>query len=236
MGTLIDVLTFISTFIGLIGAILTVYAKFRDLKKQSAREKEAAEDEVAARAAPPPLPTSGYTLPVAPARIRHPAPNSAAVAQAAALVKGPAMAIIIAGFLGLLFNLFMAGFGFVDEFVTPLSDKTQRAKSTELTKRGENRAKPYSAGKGENVGEPSSKTSDRASAVMGIMMFLAFSVACGTAVWAGFNMLWLRSYWLSIAGSFAIMPGACFCCLAGVPIGIWALYVLLKPEVRSAFT
>ncbi len=71
---------------------------------------------------------------------------------------------------------------------------------------------------------------------MTIVMLLALSVSCGAAVWAGFNMLYLRSYWLSVAGSFAIMPGACFCCLAGVPVGIWALSVLRKPEVSSAFT
>jgi hypothetical protein len=26
------------------------------------------------------------------------------------------------------------------------------------------------------------------------------------------------------------------CCLLGLPIGIWALVVLLKPEVKAAFT
>jgi len=80
------------------------------------------------------------------------------------------------------------------------------------------------------------KEHDRAAAVMAIFMLLCFSGACGMAIWAGFNMIKLRSYWLSVAGSFAVMPGACFCCLAGIPIGIWSLTVLLDPEVSSAFS
>jgi hypothetical protein len=36
--------------------------------------------------------------------------------------------------------------------------------------------------------------------------------------------------------SIAIMPGACVCCLAGMPVGIWAFVILLRPEVSAAFT
>ncbi len=45
----------------------------------------------------------------------------------------------------------------------------------------------------------------------------------------------LRSYWLSVAGSFAIMAGGATCCMGGIPIGIWSLSVLYKPEVAAAF-
>ena len=33
----------------------------------------------------------------------------------------------------------------------------------------------------------------------------------------------------------AVMPGMCLCCFAGMPIGLWSLSVLIKPEVSSAF-
>ena len=31
-----------------------------------------------------------------------------------------------------------------------------------------------------------------------------------------------------------MLPCTC-CCIAGLPVGIWALVILLKPEVKSAF-
>jgi hypothetical protein len=69
--------------------------------------------------------------------------------------------------------------------------------------------------------------------------FFVFKIVCLAAsclaIWAGFNMIRLKAYKLSIAGGIAIMPGACICCLAGMPIGIWSLVVLSLPQVRSAF-
>jgi len=52
---------------------------------------------------------------------------------------------------------------------------------------------------------------------------------------AALPMLWMRAYWLAVAASIvAMLPvGPSF--LAGVPIGIWALAVLTKPEVKAAF-
>ena len=33
----------------------------------------------------------------------------------------------------------------------------------------------------------------------------------------------------------AMVPCISPCCLVGLPIGIWALVVLMKPEVKAAF-
>ena len=57
---------------------------------------------------------------------------------------------------------------------------------------------------------------------------------------AGLRMKNLRSRGLAIAGSVAsILPcisiGCAPCCVLGLPIGIWALVVLNKPEVKSQF-
>ena len=135
-------------------------------------------------------------------------------------MKGPAIALLVVGFLGLAFNLFMAGFGFVDEFITPLTTDSKAAKT---------------AVKGETGKPAADRENDRGQAIMTIVMLLSFAMASAMAIWAGFNMIKLRSYWLSMAGSFAIMPAGCFCCLAGFPAGIWSLVVLLKPEVSSSF-
>jgi GYF domain 2 len=53
---------------------------------------------------------------------------------------------------------------------------------------------------------------------------------------AGFQMKRLENYGLAMAGSIAAMI-PCFspCCWIGLPIGIWALVILAKPEVKSAF-
>ena len=46
----------------------------------------------------------------------------------------------------------------------------------------------------------------------------------------------LESYgWAMTASILALAPCISPCCLVGLPIGIWALVVLAKPEVKSAF-
>ena len=46
----------------------------------------------------------------------------------------------------------------------------------------------------------------------------------------------LESYGLAMAASIiAMIPCFSPCCLLGLPIGIWAVVVLSKPEVKSAF-
>ncbi len=53
---------------------------------------------------------------------------------------------------------------------------------------------------------------------------------------AGLQMKQLRNYGLAMVGSIAAMvPCVSPCCWIGLPIGIWALVVLSKPEVKAAF-
>jgi hypothetical protein len=50
------------------------------------------------------------------------------------------------------------------------------------------------------------------------------------------QMLRRRMYGLAIASSILAMINIeCLCCVLGLPVGIWSLVVLLKPEVRSVF-
>jgi hypothetical protein len=47
----------------------------------------------------------------------------------------------------------------------------------------------------------------------------------------------LESYGLVMAASIvAMIPCISPCCLLGLPFGIWALIVLMKPEVKNAFS
>jgi hypothetical protein len=225
-----QILTIVTALIGVVSALLTLYAKSLDVKK-AARRNAAAQAQALAEAAPAePRRTVLSAVSVrAPALAPAPAPapvqDAGASERALALVRGPALAVLIAGTIGLFCNLFMAGFGYVDEFVTPLSTQTQQRRALEAAARTD-----PSIRLGELGGD-----SARATAVMGIVTLLSFAVISALAIWAGYGMLRLRSYWFSVAGSVAIMPGAAVCCFAGLPIGIWSLTVLFRPEVAAAF-
>jgi hypothetical protein len=157
-------------------------------------------------------------------------PGAAAVERARQAVKAPAITLIAAGSISLFCNLFIAGFGYVDQFVTPLTTES-RNKRAHLEIAG-GTTPPFSPGMPGTTGGASD---EQATVVLTILVLMTLSIAGAAAVWAGFGMLELRGYWLSVAGSFAIMPAGLFCCMAGVPIGIWSLSVLYRPEVASSF-
>ena len=52
----------------------------------------------------------------------------------------------------------------------------------------------------------------------------------------GIQMLRLRTYGLAVAGAIlGLNPLSCPCCMAQVPIAIWALVILFRSDVRMAF-
>ena len=52
----------------------------------------------------------------------------------------------------------------------------------------------------------------------------------------GIKMLNARGYSLAmLAAILAIVPVTSVCCIPGIPIGIWALIVLLNQDVKAAF-
>ena len=62
-------------------------------------------------------------------------------------------------------------------------------------------------------------------------------ITSGVVIFGALKMRNLQSHGLAMAASIiAIIP--CFgpCCCIGIPAGIWALVVINKPEVKSAFT
>lgn len=62
-------------------------------------------------------------------------------------------------------------------------------------------------------------------------------IAVGLVILVGaMKMKKLENYGFAMAASIiAMIPCFSPCCLLGLPIGIWALVVLSKPEVKSAF-
>ena len=68
-----------------------------------------------------------------------------------------------------------------------------------------------------------------ASAVVGIAVAVFI-------IFAALKMRELRQWELSLAASIvAMIPCISPCCILGLPIGIWALVILLRPEVKDAF-
>ncbi|MFY0524990.1 hypothetical protein ACN28I_18160 [Archangium gephyra] len=73
---------------------------------------------------------------------------------------------------------------------------------------------------------------------VGSILFSLLGVGLGGLIaFGGLQMTKLRMYGLAIAASIvATIPCfSCCCCVIGLPVGIWALVVLSRQEVRNAF-
>lgn len=72
----------------------------------------------------------------------------------------------------------------------------------------------------------------------GIFWSLITLGLAGFVIFAGLQMRSLKNWGVSLAGAILVMipcSTSCCCCL-GIPVGIWALITLTKPEVKSAFS
>ena len=68
-----------------------------------------------------------------------------------------------------------------------------------------------------------------ASAVLGLLV-------AGFLIYASMEMKKLSQWGLAVGASVvAMLPCVSPCCLIGLPVGIWCLVVLTKPEIKSAF-
>jgi hypothetical protein len=73
------------------------------------------------------------------------------------------------------------------------------------------------------------------SGAVGIVSCVIGVILSALVLYGALQMKRLRSYgWAMTACILALVPCTSPCCLVGLPIGIWALVVLLKPEVKSA--
>jgi hypothetical protein len=54
-------------------------------------------------------------------------------------------------------------------------------------------------------------------------------------IYAGLQMRQLHGWGLSLAGAIAAMLPCSPCCILGLPMGIWALMVLIDEEVKRSF-
>jgi hypothetical protein len=74
------------------------------------------------------------------------------------------------------------------------------------------------------------------SGVLGIFIAVVSLAVSAFVVWGALQMYQLRSYSIAVAaGVVALVPCLSPCCCLGLPAGVWALIVLMNPEVRAAF-
>lgn len=92
------------------------------------------------------------------------------------------------------------------------------------------------------VGLGAAEGSDEGAIVMiqggvGVLQSI-IGIIIAIVIWMGASkMRQLRSHGFAITASIlAMIPCISPCCIIGLPFGIWALVVLLKPEVKQAFT
>jgi len=79
------------------------------------------------------------------------------------------------------------------------------------------------------------QASSRGSGIFQSLIGLGFS---GFVIFGGLQMRSLKNWGVALAAAIiAMLPcGTNCCCCLGIPIGIWALITLTKPEVKSAFS
>jgi len=83
---------------------------------------------------------------------------------------------------------------------------------------------------------PSNAWANMFSGTIGVVAGIIGIVVSVVILFGAVKMKKLESYGLAMAASIiAMIPCVSPCCLLGLPIGIWALVVLMKPEVKSAF-
>lgn len=75
------------------------------------------------------------------------------------------------------------------------------------------------------------------SGAVGVVSCLVGLILSAAVLYGALQMKKLSRYgWAMTACILALVPCTSPCCFLGLPIGIWALVVLLKPEVKAAFS
>jgi len=141
--------------------------------------------------------------------------------RAAALekVKLPAVGLIVVGALGAASALLRAVQGATNEQVDQLRQAFDQAGIDPGTT--ENLVSALAGG----------------NLVISLVISLLALAISALVLWSGLQMRQLKGRGLAIAGAIlGMIP--CFtgcCCVIGLPVGIWALVVLMNAEVKAAF-
>lgn len=73
------------------------------------------------------------------------------------------------------------------------------------------------------------------SGTMGLLTAVFGMLISGLMLFGAIKMRRLENYGLAMTASIIAMLPCSLCCIVGIPLGIWSIVVLSKPEVKSAF-
>ena len=121
-------------------------------------------------------------------------------------VTPPAIALLVVGVLGIAVSLFNVAYAFGE----PVADPNAPALVQEMQK------------------------GSKGPLAIGVQM--VFVLVNGLIIFGSVQMLRLRMWGLAMAASIvAMLNFGTFCCVLGLPIGIWSLVILMLPEVKGGF-
>jgi len=75
-----------------------------------------------------------------------------------------------------------------------------------------------------------------ANSALSIAITVLSVLASAFILFGGLKMMKLESRTVVLAASIVAMIPCVGCCVIGLPVGIWSVIVLSKPEVKAAFT
>ncbi|UCE21858.1 MAG: hypothetical protein JSV46_06490 [Candidatus Aminicenantes bacterium] len=132
------------------------------------------------------------------------------VVDPAAQVSGPSIGLLVTGIIGGVFSI-------IGLFMSFLGTSLSSLMADRFDEFDDRYVELYEGAAGI------------ASSLIGILV-------AALIIYAALKMKELTQYGLCMAASIlAMIPCISPCCIIGLPIGIWCLIVLTKPEVKTAF-
>jgi hypothetical protein len=149
-------------------------------------------------------------------------PPMSETTQPAERVRAPGIMLAIYGGLGVLYQIF--------SIVSALIDMPfQRMIQEKMMSQGGQPPPP-------EVEEFLNSGLFGAMNAIGIVFALFFMATAAFTLWGGLQMLKLRHHGACMGAAIvAMLPCLGCCCVIGLPLGIWAVMVLNRADVRSAF-
>lgn len=130
--------------------------------------------------------------------------------DAAAQVSGPSIGLLVTGIIGGIFSLLGLFMSFLGTSISSLM--------------------------ADRFSEFDDRYAEMFEGAAGIASSFIGIVVAAFIIYAALKMKELNQYGLCMAASIlAMIPCISPCCIIGLPIGIWCLIVLSKPEIKTAF-
>lgn len=171
---------------------------------------------------------SKSSVDIRPVLTRIDQPNDLQIQKVQTLLRPPALALLVTGVLGSGIGLMGAVSGLFMPHIDP-AHLSEPSDGTPLPEPDKASTRPAPK---RDVTRPQINLNEMwkfIGAFYGVVGLMGVVSALGAIA-----MLNLKSHLLAVCGSVAAM-GDLICCYVGIPVGIWCLWTLFKPEVKQAF-